>query len=277
MTASGLATIVILTPVFVKFAALILAYTDWEEAKDFIDKFSNQISTLNKVNILVLYYSNHFITQGLESGLYLVGQRLLQFFILKQAAFYVFIPLIKKYQKWLSTNLEENDPFSKMQISMVEGNFKIDEIKLLDLLKTLFETEKKFNNAPWNDKTVKLQLLESLVNTLDVLINKGSQFIDPMINANVFNYCNILKQVLVKLNLELFLEQSQLDTIEELKGKMFVAQYALTFLRQNQIEARKDKMNEINDAREQIKTLSSIHPILKSYYENKCEEWLKLP
>ena len=80
-----------------------------------------------------------------EGGLYNVAKYLIIQEVMKRAL----VPLLMQYQKSQSAN----DPFINIQIESMKGPVQVNEVKLLEKLKSLFEKEQNFTTNKTNRKS----------------------------------------------------------------------------------------------------------------------------
>ena len=112
-----------------------------------------------------------------------------------------------------------------------------------------------------------IENLESILEDIDYLVEKGSEFISPQIKPNVIKYCKDMKKSLIESNMELYLNEKQKKEIKSWQEDIMQKSEELKQLKEEDL--RKNKIIEIKQLCDQLKVIASTFPKnLKSYFES---------
>lgn len=192
LTASGVATVVVLTPLVGALTAAFLEHTQWAAAKEAISQINYYLSAIKPVGIFAIISANQFLTGGVTVGLTFFSKILSLNVTLLLVAKYVLNPYLKKHREALNLATPPTDMDQAM-----------GELKLLEELKVLFGALKRLQQLePSKERKGKegrgayLIQIKNIQTMCQELETKAPTFLSLELSESVRMYCQEMQNTL---------------------------------------------------------------------------------
>lgn len=201
LTASGVATVVVLTPLMGALTAAALEHTQWAAAKEAISKINSYLVAVKIAGVFAIFSTNQFLTDGIEAGVLYFSKIFAGSVALLLLFKYVISPLMGEHGA---------SPFDFSEYAR-------GEVKLLGELKSLFEALKTMEDCKATQTELvqkqayleQLKKVEGMCKELDKKVQSFSLSSNHSISVKDFCRKTQLKtgMELKKLELEIELER----------------------------------------------------------------------